>query len=105
LFIQLVKTEHKSWYQVGLIKTDFIIFINIIYVSLTVNWNGFSDKESGILGYTVAVGTSLCGDDVYPHYDPQSHLTKELDQCYQELDQSCQRTGPILPNNWTNSTN
>lgn len=38
------------------------------------NWVGFSDKESGILGYTVAVGTAVCLDDIYGHHDPQSHL-------------------------------
>ncbi|XP_076086791.1 uncharacterized protein LOC143057371 [Mytilus galloprovincialis] len=41
---------------------------------IAVNWVGFSDKESGILGYTVAVGTAVCQDDIYGHHDPQSHL-------------------------------
>ena len=42
--------------------------------SFSVNWDGFIDRESGILGYTVHVGLTECGDEVHPHHDPQKHL-------------------------------
>lgn len=39
------------------------------------NWKGFHDEESGIWGYTWAVGREICGTNVVPYEDPYAHLT------------------------------
>ncbi|OPL33535.1 protein jagged-2, partial [Mytilus galloprovincialis] len=38
------------------------------------NWDGFIDRESGILGYTVLIGLTECKDDVHADHDPHKHL-------------------------------
>ena len=43
-------------------------------LSLPGNWNGFHDDESGIGGYTWAVGTKICGTDIVSPRDPHEHL-------------------------------
>ena len=45
-----------------------------ILCSVAANWDGIYDNETGMLMYTWAVGTSLCGGDVVPHNDPHEHL-------------------------------
>jgi len=45
------------------------------YINFTANWKGFHDDESGIWGYTWAVGKNICNSDVVPFRDPYSHLT------------------------------
>ncbi|CAG2214886.1 unnamed protein product [Mytilus edulis] len=38
------------------------------------NWDGFIDRESGLLGYAVFVGKSVCDDLIHKHHDPHKHL-------------------------------
>lgn len=38
------------------------------------NWDGFNDKETGILFITIAVGTEICEETIHEHHDPHSHL-------------------------------
>ena len=38
------------------------------------NWDGFTDYESGIRGYTVTVGREICEEWLHPHHDPHKHL-------------------------------
>lgn len=38
------------------------------------NWDGFADRESGILAYAIMIGEAYCEDKIHPHYDPHSHL-------------------------------
>ncbi|XP_053407458.1 uncharacterized protein LOC123547213 isoform X2 [Mercenaria mercenaria] len=45
------------------------------YVSA--NWKGFHDDESGLWGFTWAVGRDVCGTDVVPYKDPYAHLTSK----------------------------
>lgn len=40
----------------------------------TANWDGFHDHDTGILGYSVTVGQSICEDLIHPHHDPHFHL-------------------------------
>ncbi|WAQ98196.1 hypothetical protein MAR_022569, partial [Mya arenaria] len=42
---------------------------------VTANWKGFHDDESGIWGYTWAVGRNTCSSDVIQFEDPYAHLT------------------------------
>ncbi|WAR20850.1 CRB-like protein [Mya arenaria] len=39
------------------------------------NWKGFHDDESGIWGYTWAVGKNVCSSDVIKFENPYAHLT------------------------------
>ncbi|XP_063408918.1 uncharacterized protein LOC134692399 [Mytilus trossulus] len=41
---------------------------------ITANWDGFIDRESGLLGYAVFVGKSVCDDLIHKHHDPHKHL-------------------------------
>ncbi|GAB1602264.1 uncharacterized protein LOC115224694 [Argonauta hians] len=41
---------------------------------VSANWNGFQDKESGIWGYTWALGTSPCASDVVPFSEPLNNM-------------------------------
>ncbi|VDI41391.1 Hypothetical predicted protein [Mytilus galloprovincialis] len=41
---------------------------------ISANWDGFNDKESGLLGYTITVGKQHCEDLIHPHHDPHKHL-------------------------------
>ncbi|VDI54125.1 Hypothetical predicted protein [Mytilus galloprovincialis] len=41
---------------------------------ISANWDGFIDRESGILGYTVLIGLTECKDDVHADHDPHKHL-------------------------------
>ncbi|XP_076076023.1 uncharacterized protein LOC143046845 [Mytilus galloprovincialis] len=41
---------------------------------MSVNWDGFIDRESGIMGYTVLIGLTECKDDVHVDHDPHKHL-------------------------------
>jgi len=52
---------------------DFSKF-SIIYNIISANWDGFNDKESGLLGYTITVGKQHCEDLIHPHHDPHKHL-------------------------------
>jgi hypothetical protein len=47
---------------------------SIIYNIISANWDGFNDKESGLLGYTITVGKQHCEDLIHPHHDPHKHL-------------------------------
>ena len=40
----------------------------------TANWDGIHDNETGLLGFSVAVGLSPCDDLVYKFHDPHGHL-------------------------------
>ncbi|VDI76845.1 Hypothetical predicted protein [Mytilus galloprovincialis] len=53
-------------------KTDLLYTRHNTYISA--NWDGFLDRESGLLGYAVFVGKSVCDDLIHPHYDPHKHL-------------------------------
>ncbi|VDI67222.1 Hypothetical predicted protein [Mytilus galloprovincialis] len=41
---------------------------------ITANWDGFNDRESGLLGYTIYVGMAVCEDLIHPHHDPHKHF-------------------------------
>ncbi|KAL5013969.1 hypothetical protein ScPMuIL_008239 [Solemya velum] len=41
------------------------------------NWDGFHDDETGIFGYSWAVGREPCDDMIHPHHDPHKHLFDE----------------------------
>jgi len=41
---------------------------------IVANWDGFIDRESGMLGYTIFVGMTECEDLVHIHHDPEKHL-------------------------------
>jgi hypothetical protein len=41
---------------------------------IVANWDGFIDRESGMLGYTIFVGLTECEDLVHQHHDPEKHL-------------------------------
>ncbi|XP_067658325.1 uncharacterized protein [Haliotis asinina] len=43
------------------------------------NWDGITDVESGILGYSWSVGTQPCEDLLHPHRDPHKHLFDEAE--------------------------
>ncbi|XP_046574117.1 uncharacterized protein LOC124282192 [Haliotis rubra] len=45
------------------------------YVSA--NWDGITDNETGILGYSLTVGTQICEELIHPHHDPHKHLLDE----------------------------
>ncbi|XP_061197209.1 uncharacterized protein LOC133205414 [Saccostrea echinata] len=42
---------------------------------VSANFDSFLDKESGIFGYTWAVGRHICGTDISPFADPHAHLS------------------------------
>ncbi|XP_062567667.1 uncharacterized protein LOC134229900 [Saccostrea cucullata] len=42
---------------------------------VSANFDSFVDKESGIFGYTWAVGRHICGTDISPFADPHAHLS------------------------------
>ncbi|KAL5014713.1 hypothetical protein ScPMuIL_008983 [Solemya velum] len=44
---------------------------------VTANWDGFHDNETGIFGYSWAVGHELCEEMIHPHHDPHKHLLGE----------------------------
>ncbi|KAL5015119.1 hypothetical protein ScPMuIL_009389 [Solemya velum] len=44
---------------------------------VTANWDGFHDDETGIFGYSWAVGHKLCEEMIHPHHDPHKHLLDE----------------------------
>lgn len=50
------------------------LYFHLLFVA---NWNGFHDDESGIWGYTWAVGRHICGTDVFGFTDPYSHLSSK----------------------------
>ncbi|XP_062598765.1 uncharacterized protein LOC134260192, partial [Saccostrea cucullata] len=39
------------------------------------NWRPFTDKESGIFGYTWAFGSTICGTDISDYVNPHKHLS------------------------------
>ncbi|XP_064646638.1 uncharacterized protein LOC135499666 isoform X2 [Lineus longissimus] len=41
------------------------------------NWDGFYDRESGLRGYTFAVGKKFCEERIMSHHDPHDHLFDE----------------------------
>ncbi|KAJ8312545.1 hypothetical protein KUTeg_009918 [Tegillarca granosa] len=41
----------------------------------SVNFDGFHDNETGIWGYTWALGRSICGTNVVAYTDPHEHLS------------------------------
>ena len=47
------------------------------------NWEAFTDNETGIWGYTWAVGTEPCEANVSPFDDPHSHLADNSYWTYQ----------------------
>ena len=50
----------------------FYIFVCLYFFSA--NWDGFHDDETDLFGYTWAVGTRVCDEDVVDYEDPHSHL-------------------------------
>ncbi|KAK3788402.1 hypothetical protein RRG08_044436, partial [Elysia crispata] len=57
--------------------------VDLLYTSsntyISANWDGIHDDESGLRGFSFAVGTSVCGDDIHPFHDPYKHLTPQDD--------------------------
>ncbi|XP_070573548.1 uncharacterized protein [Ptychodera flava] len=57
------------------------VMIDLLYTRantyVSANWDGFHDDETGIFGYTWAVGTSPCQEDIVAHKDPHSHVFEE----------------------------
>jgi hypothetical protein len=49
---------------------------------IAANWDGFIDKNTGILGYTWAVGQSICSDEIAPFSDPQALLHDKSEWTY-----------------------
>ena len=47
------------------------------------NWAPFRDNETGIWGYTWAVGSEICSPDIHPFEDPHSHLADDSYWTYQ----------------------
>ena len=47
------------------------------------NWNPFIDNETGIWGYTWAIGSAKCLDDVHNYVDPHDHLSHQSQWNYQ----------------------
>ncbi|XP_033105583.1 uncharacterized protein LOC117107873 isoform X2 [Anneissia japonica] len=41
------------------------------------NWDGIHDDETGIFGYTWAIGHHMCDDIIHHHHDPHAHLFDE----------------------------
>ncbi|XP_052081925.1 uncharacterized protein LOC127719726 isoform X2 [Mytilus californianus] len=41
---------------------------------ISANWDGFNDKQTGVLFISVTVGTEICAETIHEHYDPHSHL-------------------------------
>ncbi|XP_033121447.1 uncharacterized protein LOC117120538 [Anneissia japonica] len=41
------------------------------------NWDGIHDDETGIFGYTWAIGHYPCDDIIHHHHDPHAHLFDE----------------------------
>ncbi|XP_046562951.1 uncharacterized protein LOC124271844 [Haliotis rubra] len=54
---------------------------NLLYTRanryVSANWDGIMDKETGILGYSLTVGTQICEELIHPHHDPHRHLFDE----------------------------
>ncbi|XP_064643636.1 uncharacterized protein LOC135497734 [Lineus longissimus] len=48
------------------------------------NWDGFHDTESGIRGYTLAVGETICEERIREHRDPHDHLNHESEWTHKE---------------------
>lgn len=44
------------------------------HLLISANWDGFHDDESGIYGYTWAVGSQVCGTDILYFKDPHAHF-------------------------------
>ncbi|VDI79784.1 Hypothetical predicted protein [Mytilus galloprovincialis] len=41
---------------------------------ISANWDGFIDRESGIMGYTVLIGLTECNYDIHVDHDPHIQL-------------------------------
>ncbi|XP_062582876.1 uncharacterized protein LOC134244633, partial [Saccostrea cucullata] len=41
---------------------------------ISANWDGIYDNETGILGYSVTAGESICEEKIKQHHDPHAHL-------------------------------
>ncbi|CAH1250560.1 FAT1 [Branchiostoma lanceolatum] len=41
---------------------------------IAANWDGFHDDNTGLFGYSWAVGLEPCVDMIHPHIDPHAHL-------------------------------
>lgn len=54
----------------------YLIVCNYVYLPFltTANWDGIYDHETGLLGYSVTVGTALCEEKLKEHHDPHAHL-------------------------------
>lgn len=44
------------------------------HFSILANWDGIYDNETGILGYSVTAGESICEEKIKQHHDPHAHL-------------------------------
>ncbi|KAL3873866.1 hypothetical protein ACJMK2_036950, partial [Sinanodonta woodiana] len=44
---------------------------------ISANWDGIHDKETGLLGYSWAVGTRFCEELIHYHHDPHRHLLSQ----------------------------
>ncbi|XP_070573546.1 uncharacterized protein [Ptychodera flava] len=62
---------------------------------ISANWDGFHDDETGIFGYSWAVGTSPCMEDVVTHNDPHSHIVNEKEWTHRGSTRNFKV--PILP--------
>ena len=62
-------------------NTHCFVFVRKQHIHLisVANWDGFHDDETGIFGYTWAVGTEVCMEDIHPHTDPHANLFDETE--------------------------
>jgi len=51
---------------------SYTFFVVVLFVA---NWKGFHDDESGIWGYTWAVGKTMCSSDIVSFRNPYTHFT------------------------------
>ena len=45
-----------------------------VFWCFSANWDGFEDRESGLLFITITVGTQICEETIHEHHDPHAHL-------------------------------
>ena len=63
-------------------RSDFIInrqLTDNVLLIHAANWDGFNDGECGIYGYTFAVGTTVCGNEISDFVDPHAALSHQDD--------------------------
>ena len=61
-------------WQLSCLLLTYISYKSQHYHYFPANWDGFHDNETDLWGYTWAVGTRECDDDIVEPEDPHSHL-------------------------------